>query len=155
MSGPRDSPVATGAGEDVSVLDALDQLAFGLVAMTSRAIAEATGGELTFQQWRILVVLGTAPAGLRVSNLGARIAASGPSTSRLSQRLARRGLVEMSPDQRDRRAVVVRLTHEGQTLRTTIVDRRRELIREAVGDPAAGAAPGWFLRLVADVTATA
>lgn len=117
-----------------TVLDALEDLAFGLVALTSEAIAESTTrGELTVQQWRVLVVLGGADAGMRVAALARRIAASGPSTSRLVKRLTQRGLVEVTPDPGDGRALRIGLSGAGMELRARIVARRRELIRATVG----------------------
>ncbi len=116
-------------------LKALERLAFGLVAITSMAIQEAASrGELTVQQWRVLVILGFEPDGARISALGRGIAASGPSTSRLIRRLERRGLVELDPDPADRRAIRVHLSPTGMALREQIVDRRRTLIREAIGE---------------------
>ncbi len=118
---------------DSRTVDALEALAFGLVAVTSRAIHEtATPPELTFQQWRVLVVLGGTESGMRVSELAARITASGPSSSRIVRRLARRGLVESTIDPSDRRAVLLRLTHAGSTLRERIIERRRSLIRDTI-----------------------
>ena len=133
-----------------TLLDGLEELAVGLVAMTSRAIAETTiRGELTFQQWRILVVLGATDAGMRVSELGRRIAASGPSTSRLVNRLEVRGLVIVEPDPVDHRAVRIHLSAGGLDLRTRIVERRRALITETIGRTAAHHALSTELERVA------
>jgi len=122
-------------GSAMSNLDALEVLAFALVSLTSRAIAaETRSRQLTFQQWRAIVVLGAAAAPLRVSELGARVAASPPSASRIVRRLEAHDLVEVAPDPRDRRAVGVRLTPAGLDLRARVVARRRELIRLAIGD---------------------
>jgi len=125
--------------DPLSNLDALEILAFALVSLTSRAIAtEVRHRELTFQQWRAIVVLGTGSAPLRISELAARIVASGPSASRIVRRLTERGLVEVGVDPRDRRAVIVRLSAAGADLRARVVARRRELIRGGIGDDAAG-----------------
>jgi DNA-binding MarR family transcriptional regulator len=131
---PREQhPTGPSSPLDGELLDALESLAFGLVAITSRAIEEATvRGELTFQQWRVLVVLGGAPDGLRVSELAGRIAASGPSTSRLARRLERRGLVRSAVDPLDRRAVRLGLSPAGAALRERISVRRRELIHATI-----------------------
>ncbi len=115
-------------------VDALERLAFGLVAITSRAIEDVSAGELTFQQWRVLVVLGGVDDGMRVSDVARRITASGPSTSRIVHRLVRRGLVIQHGDPVDRRAVRLRLSPAGETTRARIVDRRRSLIRETLAD---------------------
>ena len=128
-----------GPGDPMSNLDALEVLAFALVSLTSRAIAaETLTRQLTFQQWRAIVVLGASAGPLRISDLGARIAASPPSASRIVRRLETHGLVAVAPDPRDRRAVGVRLTLAGVELRARVVSRRRELIRRAIGDTEAG-----------------
>ena len=129
-----DGGAATDQGPETTVLDALEDLAFGLVALTSQAIAESTTrAELTVQQWRVLVVLGEADSGMRVSTLARRIAASGPSTSRLVKRLGQRGLIETKPDPTDGRALRIDLSEAGSALRARIVARRRELIRVTTG----------------------
>ena len=119
--------------EAATTLDALETMAFALVSLTSRALAESGGRHLTFQQWRVLVVLGADPPPLRISELARRIAASGPSTSRIAQRLMRLRLVAIEPDPRDRRAVQVRLTEHGTDVRAQVVARRRDLIRDLIG----------------------
>lgn len=124
----------------MTMLDALEQLAFALVSVTSRALSEQGGQlQLTFQQWRALVVLGVATAPLRISDIARRIGASGPSTSRIVQRLQNHGLVEAATDRRDGRAVVVTMTAKGSAVRAAVVQRRRELIAGLVG--AAGERP--------------
>ncbi len=131
-SAVRESDADQDAG--TTVLDALEELAFGMVALTSQAISESTTrGELTVQQWRILVVLGGADAGMRVSALARRITASGPSTSRLLKRLEQHGLIEIGPDPGDGRALRIGLSGAGTELRARIVARRRELLRATVG----------------------
>jgi DNA-binding MarR family transcriptional regulator len=111
---------------------ALEALSFGLVAVTARAIEDVTThGQLSFQQWRVLVVLAS-PARLRVTELARRIGASEPSTSRMADRLERRGLIETIADPLDRRAINLRLTPAGSTLRDEVVERRRALIAESI-----------------------
>lgn len=112
---------------------AIESLSFGLVAITARAIDVATSGRaLTFQQWRIVVVLGTVPGGARVSDVATRIGASGPSTSRLARRLETRGLVRSGVDEHDRRVVRLHLTDDGVDLRRRVIDARRDLIRVSI-----------------------
>jgi DNA-binding MarR family transcriptional regulator len=142
-------PVASVRPPSTQFVDALETLAFGLVAITSRAIEESTNrGELTFQQWRVLAVLGTTEDGLRISALASRIAASGPSTSRLVRRLGRRGLLAVSIDPTDGRAVRVCLAPAGAAVRQRVVDRRRALIEEIV---AAGSPSAALARRLADL----
>jgi DNA-binding MarR family transcriptional regulator len=109
---------------------ALERLVFAGVALTSRALAEATPGlELTLPQWRALVVLGEAPDGARVSEVASRVGGSLPGTSRLLRRLERRGLVSAQQDDRDHRATRVRLTPDGRSVRSAIFGYRRRIIR--------------------------
>lgn len=135
--------------ETASTLDATETLAFALVSLTARALAEGGGSQLTFQQWRTLVVLGNAPAAMKISEIARRIAASGPSTSRLIRRLQDHGLVQTAQDRVDGRVVRVRMTSAGTAVRAGVVQRRRQLIAELLGDAAAAPAPGDVARLVA------
>jgi DNA-binding MarR family transcriptional regulator len=50
------------------------------------------------------------------------------------QRLEDHGLVSLHPDRKDRRVVRVQLTESGAAVRAKVVARRRELIRELVGE---------------------
>src|SRR5919204_209629 len=85
-----------------SILDALDQLIVAAVGTTTMALAEANAaGELTFPQWRVLVVIGETPSGLHVSEIAGRIGSSSPSASRLIRRMERAGLVKTERDERD------------------------------------------------------
>jgi DNA-binding MarR family transcriptional regulator len=113
--------------------DAIALLAFGLVAITARAIDEIRPGRaLTFQQWRILVVLGSTDDGCRTSEVAGRIGASRPSTSRLVHRMIERGLVESGVDPSDRRAARLRLTETGVDLLGRVLGIRRRLIAETL-----------------------
>ena len=118
---------------DAALASAIEALSFGLVAVTARAIDDARPSHpLTFQQWRILVVLGSSESGVRIGEVAERIGASRPSTSRLIHRLSRRGLIDSRPDPDDGRASSLRLTEAGTILRRTILARRRVLIEESL-----------------------
>jgi DNA-binding MarR family transcriptional regulator len=118
---------------EASVADSLERIVFAGVALTTRALAEAMPSvELTFPQWRVLVVLGGNPAGATISEVAACIGVTPPATSRQLRRLERRGLVTVSPDERDRRASRVRLTADGTAARDAIVAYRRRLIDESL-----------------------
>lgn len=109
----------------------LEQLAMSMVAATTRAIA-ASGEDLTFTQWRALVVVGERSDGLALSELADRIAASLSPTSRLVRRMARRGWLELSKADADRRVTVARATESGLALREAVfAARRRHLERAA------------------------
>lgn len=115
-----------------SLAESLERLVFAGVALTTRALSEATPGlELTLPQWRVLVVLGEADDGATVSEVAARIGVTVPATSRQLRRLERRGLVAVAPDEHDRRATRVRLTSNGWSVREAIIGHRRARIAEA------------------------
>lgn len=112
----------------------LDRLVAAGVAATSRALAEATPShDLSFPQWRALLVVGEAVDGLTVSQVAARLGVTIPATSRQLHRLARRGLVEIRRDEADRRAARVRLTESGAAFRDAVLARRRQRIAALVG----------------------
>ena len=125
----------------VLVLDQLERIATEMVAATNTALASAIGtGELSIQQWRLVIILGGAPGPLRLNEIAWRVNASMPSTSRLVQRMERRGLVSTAPDPLDGRGRRVELTHKGETVRAQVIGRRRQLIEDCLAglrlDPA-------------------
>ena len=128
---PRDIPE--------EIFDALESLFFGAVGITSFALADASVADLTLPQWRALVVIGRAD-GVRVGEVARRIGLSLPSTSRLIGRLERRGYVSTERDDRDRRAILVRLSPSGHAVRQAVIERRRELMHHALS-PYAGRLP--------------
>ncbi|HET7029115.1 MAG TPA: MarR family transcriptional regulator [Candidatus Limnocylindrales bacterium] len=103
------------------------------VGITTIALGQASPDvELSFPQWRALVVVGSTHDGIRVGEIAGRIGSAVPTTSRLVRRLERRGLVTAERDEADRRATRVRLTPLGEAIRVALVDRRRELVRAAL-----------------------
>jgi DNA-binding MarR family transcriptional regulator len=119
---------------DKRILEAVDQLAFELVAITATALSEGVGNlDLTLAQWRVLVVVGERRGSpLRVGDVAARINASLPSTSRILRRLERRGLISTERDERDRRATLVSLTLAGSTARRRVIQARQRRVGEAL-----------------------
>lgn len=115
--------------------DLLERLFVAGVAITTRALTEATPGlDLTFPQWRVLLILGEDPDGATVSEVAARVGVTVPATSRQLRRLARRGLVAITRDIRDRRAARARLTDQGSAVRDQILrDRHRRIAATATG----------------------
>ncbi|MGH9884265.1 MAG: MarR family winged helix-turn-helix transcriptional regulator [bacterium] len=106
----------------------------GAVGLTTRALDEAEPGlELTFPQWRAMLILGARPDGARVGEVAIRVGVTIPATSRLLRRLERRGLTSLGKDEADGRATRVRLTARGEAIRSTILDRRRAALEEIVG----------------------
>ena len=110
---------------------ALDGIAFGAVAVTTRALATA-GAELTCAQWRVLVIVGDDPAGATVTEVAARLGAEISPASRLVSRLTRRGFIRAGKDPHDRRVTRVVLTAAGRDLREAVLERRRELLADVL-----------------------
>jgi DNA-binding MarR family transcriptional regulator len=121
--------------EEIDTLAAdLERVAVGAVGLTGRALAEAASGtELTFPQWRALLILGEDPAGARVGQVAARVGVTLPATSRLLRRLERRDLVALAADDVDRRATRARLTARGEEVRSAILEYRRAVLRDIAG----------------------
>lgn len=116
-----------------AVADLVERIVLAGVGLTTRALAEATPGfDLTFPQWRVLVVLGDESGGATVSEVAGRIGVTVPATSRQLRRLARRTLVEVSPDPHDRRAARATLTAAGRSTREAILAFRRRHIAESL-----------------------
>jgi DNA-binding MarR family transcriptional regulator len=123
--------------QDERVVRAIERLMVESVGVTTIALARATPDvELSFAQWRALVVVGSALDGIRVGEIAGRIGSAVPTTSRLVRRLERRGLVQAERDEADRRATRVRLTPAGEQLRDALVSRRRTLVRQALEERA-------------------
>lgn len=113
--------------------DLIEQLVVAGVAITTRALTEAVPSfDLTFPQWRVLLVVGERADGATVSEVSSRIGVTVPATSRQLRRIARRGLVEITRDAVDRRAVRARLTEDGLSVRDAILRYRHGRIVETV-----------------------
>ena len=111
----------------------LERIAVGAVGLTTRALAQSGAGfELTFPQWRALLVLGEGDDGARIGEVAARVGVTLPATSRLLRRLERRGLVSHAVDELDRRATRARLTDRGGAVRAAILAYRQAALREVV-----------------------
>ena len=119
-----------GTGEPATI-DALESLAIGSVAVTTLALAQA-GVELTFAQWRALMVVAEGAEGATVSEIAAAIGSATSPASRLVTRMRDRGLVLTRKDARDHRATRVHLSERGWAVRDRVVARRRELLGSAL-----------------------
>ena len=109
----------------------LERIAAGAVGIMTRALAQAGSGfELTFPQWRALLVLGEDPDGARIGAVAARVGVTLPATGRLLRRLERRGLTVLAADEQDRRATRARLTDRGRAVRAAILAHRFAAFRE-------------------------
>lgn len=130
--GLDDKPSATAPAAQVA--RAIDRIVVAGVALTARALNEGSGeSDLSLPQWRVLVVLSEATEPLRLSDIAAHVGVTLPATSRQLRRLERRGLIEIGPHERDRRAVSVVLTPAGERVRDVIVRNRIKAIRDAIG----------------------
>jgi DNA-binding MarR family transcriptional regulator len=108
-----------------------ERLVVGSVAITARAIA-AADAELTFMQWRVLLVVGECEDGQTVGEIAARIGAHASPASRVVSRLKRRALVSTEKGGLDKRVVCVRLTAVGRNLRARVLDLRRRDIADVL-----------------------
>lgn len=125
------------------LIDELERIAYGTVAVTTRALAETAGPtELTFLGWRVLILLGAADEPMRLRQVAERLGASAPSASRLVRRLERRGLITTGPDSADRRGLRIGLSEAGAHLHDAVLLQRRRYLEEILDEP-----------LPADVTA--
>jgi DNA-binding MarR family transcriptional regulator len=114
------------------VVDSLESIVAGSVAITARALADAAP-DLTILQWRALVLV--ADGGLAVRDLAVRIGATSSATSRLVGRLAGRGLVTTVKAGDDRRVTWVVLTPSGEDLRRRVLERRAIDLETIAGSP--------------------
>ncbi len=139
-AGPRVAAGRSGPASGDAIAD-LEHVVIGAVGLTTRALEQAAPGvDLTFSQWRALLILGEAPDGFRVGEVAGRVGVTLPATSRMLRRLERRALVALAPDDADRRATRARLTRRGREVRDAIVAFRRSALREiAESAGAAGA----------------
>jgi DNA-binding MarR family transcriptional regulator len=117
---------------ELPTIDAIERIVVAGVAMTNAALAGEAGTDLTFPQWRVLVILGSAPDGLPVAEISRRISVTLPATGRQLRRLEHRGLVRLEPDAHDRRVTRATLTDAGVDRRGAIMAQRRARIEGAV-----------------------
>jgi len=105
------------------LVSVLERLVVGSVAITARAIA-AADADLTFMQWRVLLVVGECEDGHAFGEIATRIGAHASPASRVVSRLKRRGLVSTSKREPDKRVVCIRLTETGRNLRARVLALR-------------------------------
>jgi DNA-binding MarR family transcriptional regulator len=117
--------------EPDGIIDALESLAVGAVAVTTLSLAQA-GVELTFAQWRVLMILANMPDGATVGEIAGRIGSATSPASRLVARMRAHGMVQTRKDPLDHRATRVQLSDQGWAIRERVLARRRELLSMAI-----------------------
>lgn len=132
---PSEDPTRDLPPAERAIVDLLERIVVSGVAITGRALELATpadGPDLTFPQWRVLLILGATDTGASISAVAARVGVTVPATSRQLRRLAERGLVRIDRSDIDARAARARLTDLGVLVRQDIIAARRvELARIA------------------------
>ena len=129
------------------VVDWLTGIVFGGVAITASALEHAIDDqEITFTQWRAILIVGERDEGYRVGEVAGFVDAALPTTSRLLRRLERRGLLTLERDEQDRRATRARLTDAGIRVRSSVLAYRRDEIAAIVDEVKPPAAAEAALR---------
>ena len=106
-----------------------------LIAAARRRIKQAvlgrlTGRHMTSQQFWFLIAIREHP-GISQSELGHRVRADAPTTSRVVAAMGKRGLVRAELDPEDRRRTRLSLTSEGERVARELAPIARD-VREAV-----------------------
>ena len=116
------------SGGSLHHVDLLRQVASGL---TSRVEEILVGSDLTLDQWRVLHTV-TERGPLSMSDASARTRVSGPTLTRIVDRLVGRALLYRNVDAADRRRVVVHAAERGRALSRSLAPRIAEAEREGL-----------------------
>ena len=116
------------SGGSLHHVDLLRQVASGL---TSRVEEILVGSDLTLDQWRVLHTV-TERGPLSMSDVSARTRVSGPTLTRIVDRLVGRALLYRNVDAADRRRVVVHAAERGRALSRSLAPRIAEAEREGL-----------------------
>lgn len=128
-----DTPADRARSADPEIVEALQRVIVAGVALTASTLARSgSSPDLTFPQWRVLVVLGEQPEGRSVRQISRLIGVTLPATGRQLRRLEGRGLLTLQPDLLDRRVTRARLSDEGAARLAAIIADRRTRIAEAI-----------------------
>jgi DNA-binding MarR family transcriptional regulator len=109
------------------VVEAVIAASRALVAVAARSLA-ATADDITLPQFRVLVILAT-QGPQRVVDLAEALDVNTSTSTRMCDRLVRKGLVERTRPEWDRRTVVISLTRAGRDLVNAVMRRRRADVR--------------------------
>lgn len=122
---------------DEDVVDAVVSASRALVAVAARSLA-GIGSDITLPQYRALVVLASR-GGQRAADLAAALDVTPSTATRMCDRLVRKGLIERSRPDDDRRALNIVISDQGRVLLRRITRRRRaEISRILAAMPSAG-----------------
>jgi DNA-binding MarR family transcriptional regulator len=111
------------------VTETLFEMSRVLFGVTVRTLPEAA--DVTLAQFRALVLLDP-DSGMRMTVLADHLGVSPSTATRLGDRLAGRGLVQRTPSETDRRAIILSLTNAGHAVVKEAMRRRRHVIAAAV-----------------------
>lgn len=115
-------------GRAEKILDNFAEVVTGLfIEQHQRDAAEL---ELTLQQAQVLAILRRAP--VTTGQLAEELGISAPAITQLTDRLARKELIERRVPEGDRRCVVVALSSKGERLAGELCRRRRAVLAGAL-----------------------
>jgi DNA-binding MarR family transcriptional regulator len=106
---------------------------FAWASGDSDFLREVTDLELTFTQFKVLMLLAHDPGELSVKDVSDRLGISFPAASRTVDPLVRRGIVERTEDPVDRRVKRVRTTKEGDRLVERLIATRIKSFESLLG----------------------
>lgn len=107
------------AGATPSHVDLLRHAASGLTSHVEQIL---TGAGLTLDQWRVLRLLAESGP-LSMSDVSARTRITGPTGTRVVDRLVERALLYRDVDAADRRRVLVHVAERGRALHRSLAPR--------------------------------
>ncbi len=120
-----------GGVSDQELAEAILLVGRAMVAVDVRSLS-AADHEITLPQYRTLVVLAHLGS-QRLADLATNLAVSPSTTTRMCDRLVRKGLITRSRDTLDRREVNLCVTKERRLLVETVTERRRREVEAMVG----------------------
>ena len=121
-----------GVDIDEGLVEAVLVASRALVAIAAVSIEDAPV-EVTLGQYRALVVLSSV-APLRMAQLGEACGLSPSSTTRMVERLERKGLVHRERSTTSRRSIDLDLTDAGRELVEVVMERRRVELRRVLAE---------------------
>ncbi len=115
--------------EKTTAVAAWESLFRAQVTVMRRLSGEFPAGQLSLNEYDVLFTLSSQPdRRLRLKELNEQVLLTQPSVSRLTDRLAARGLVDKCPDPGDGRGILVELTDEGFAVFRRVAARHMESI---------------------------